>query len=368
MAVPNDDELRGLLDRFVCVRLVQMWGVDLRRFAFDGALTWAAFYMNADETIYGRYGSRSGLRERSENEISLPGFKASLRGALALHERYVADPEAVAPQLAGKVSPAPPVWERAEDMPSIGPRFAQRFLGDRRSAQGNCIHCHMVPQNELRSLRATGKSIPDKLLFPYPMPDQVGFRMDPAAMATVDGVVPGSAAESAGLRAGDVIESVQGQAILSTADIQWVLHNAGDPATLEIDVVRGEERARLSLQLAAGWRTQLADWRFVNKVLLREIVGFNVDPLPQRGVKRLKLQGKLALRIDRTTAALRKATGLGNRDLIISVDGLRDAMTVGQLTGYLLRKKAPGSELELTILRISDRFGRQESQVSVPVR
>ena len=37
VAVPKDDELQGLLDQFVCVRLVQMHGVDLRRFAFDGS-------------------------------------------------------------------------------------------------------------------------------------------------------------------------------------------------------------------------------------------------------------------------------------------------------------------------------------------
>lgn len=37
-----------LLDKFVCVRLVQMYGVDLNKFQFDFVQTWAIFYMNAD--------------------------------------------------------------------------------------------------------------------------------------------------------------------------------------------------------------------------------------------------------------------------------------------------------------------------------
>ena len=32
--------------------------MDLRRFEFDFDLTWYAFFLNADETIYGRYGGR----------------------------------------------------------------------------------------------------------------------------------------------------------------------------------------------------------------------------------------------------------------------------------------------------------------------
>ena len=116
MAVPADEELRSLLDQFVCVRIVQMHGVDLKKFEFDGALTWAIFFMNADNTIYGRYGSRSGLRELSDREISLAGFKKSLRGALDLHAAHAADEQSVGAQLAGKVATSAPPWRKPEAM------------------------------------------------------------------------------------------------------------------------------------------------------------------------------------------------------------------------------------------------------------
>ena len=82
MAVPKDAELRELLSKFVCVRMIQMWGIDLRRFQFDQAMTWAVFFMNADGTIYGRYGTRSAMRQQSSRDISLPGFKRSIAAAL----------------------------------------------------------------------------------------------------------------------------------------------------------------------------------------------------------------------------------------------------------------------------------------------
>ena len=38
MAVPIDKDLAALLDRYVCVRIVQMWSTDLSRFEFPGLL------------------------------------------------------------------------------------------------------------------------------------------------------------------------------------------------------------------------------------------------------------------------------------------------------------------------------------------
>ena len=57
--VRRDPKVADLMDRFVCVRLVQANAMDLTLFQFDYDLTFAAFFLNADRTIYGRYGSRS---------------------------------------------------------------------------------------------------------------------------------------------------------------------------------------------------------------------------------------------------------------------------------------------------------------------
>ncbi|MAG56570.1 MAG: hypothetical protein CMJ83_09795 [Planctomycetes bacterium] len=369
MAVPADDALKTLLDRYVCVRLVQMHGVDLKRFSFDGSLTWAIFMMNADGTIYGRYGSRSGLRDLSDREISLTGFKASLRGGLEMHGRYGQDKDAVGKALAGKTSSRTPKWRTPEAMPTLkdNARFNVPFL-DESGVRAGCIHCHMVPANEIRSLRLTNQPIPDRELVPYPMPNQLGFRMDPKEMATVLNVGPRSVAGRAGLQKGDRIDAMAGQPILSTADIQWVLHNAGDPAVVEMRIVRGDEAKTLRLTLAKGWRMRLPDWRFINKGLLRQALGFNVDMVPRRRARRMGLGGKLALTVDKTSRETRMKTGLGNKDLIIAVDGKRGPMTVGAFTAYVLREKKKGDKLTVRIMELVDRFPRPEHDVEVTIK
>src|SRR5262249_30886237 len=94
-----------LMDKFVCVRVVQMYGVDLELFQVQRMLTWAAVFLNADGTIYGRYGSRGERRGMRDNDkdISVEGFKAALEGALEVHRGYPANRAA----LAGKRGPAP---------------------------------------------------------------------------------------------------------------------------------------------------------------------------------------------------------------------------------------------------------------------
>ena len=46
-------------DRFISVRQVEMKGVDLNQFQFDYDLNWAAMFLNADGTVYARYGTQS---------------------------------------------------------------------------------------------------------------------------------------------------------------------------------------------------------------------------------------------------------------------------------------------------------------------
>lgn len=368
MAVPTDEELRGLLDRYVCVRMVQMHGVDLERFAFDGSLTWANFMMNADGTVYGRYGSRSGLRDRSENEMSIAGFKKSLYGALELHGRYAEDPQAVGKELAGKKGKKPH-WPTPDAIPTLknNERLVAPFIGA-SGKHGGCIHCHMVPANEIRSLWMEGRPIADRDLVPYPMPTALGFRMDPREMATIKRVWPRSVAGRAGLAAGDRIVKAAGQPVVSTADLQWIFHNAGDEDTVDLEIEREGKTLPKELELARGWRMRLGDWRFINKGLQRQILGFNVDMMPRQRARRMGLGGKLALTIDRTTRELRLETGLGNRDLIVAIDGKREPMTGGAFTAYVLRERKRGQKLKVTIMQIVDRFPRPEHDVEVTIR
>ena len=141
-----DSELKALTDRFVCVRLVQMGGVDLGIYQFDPFLAWAVFFMNGDKTIYGRFGTASPQSNRnkldSNNNHTLSGLKAALKKALEVHDQYVADRGALSKRLA-QSSPATTVarqiaWLR--NLRQVAPfgrktkhRFeVAKFLVDRR--------------------------------------------------------------------------------------------------------------------------------------------------------------------------------------------------------------------------------------------
>lgn len=372
LAVPTDNELQSLLDQFVCVRLVQNHGVDLRTFQFDGGLSLAIFFMNADGTIYGRYGSRSGLGELSDREMSLAGLKKSMRGAVDLHEEYRKDRERVGRQLSGKLAKSEPIWPTPEQIPGLkqNAHFARPFMGQ-VDGKRSCIHCHMIPANELKSLRETGKPISNRKFFPYPMPDAVGMHMDPSEMATIQSVQPQSVADVAGLRPGDRILRLQGQPILSTADIQWVLHNASDKDTLEARIERGTEQTTIKtarLELPEGWRTGLSDWRFINYGQLYQTLGLGIKEMPEPQAERLGLANKMALLVDRMTPEVRMQSGLSNLAPIVAVDGKREPMTVGALTAYVFREKQKGSKLKITTLQVTDRFPRRERVVEVTVK
>src|SRR4051812_47522358 len=196
VASREDADLSALMDKFVCVRLVQGYGLDLSFFQFDYDLNWAAVLMNADRVIYGRYGSKAGERGKSER-VTIDGLRKALETALEFHKGYPGN----AKEFAAKIGPAPK-WKAPEAIPDMKARpNAVPADGTRQK----CVHCHMIREAEMWTLRASKEAIPETVLWPYPMPDAVGLSMDLKERATVKSVAEGSAAEMGGFKAGDSI-------------------------------------------------------------------------------------------------------------------------------------------------------------------
>src|SRR5262245_18879111 len=101
------------MEKFDCVRIIQANGMDLSWFQFDYDQTWVVFFMNADKTIYGRYGTRSS-RDESTHDISLEGFRKTMDAVLDLHKGYPANKSA----FAGKRGTTPR-FERPEQYPDL---------------------------------------------------------------------------------------------------------------------------------------------------------------------------------------------------------------------------------------------------------
>ncbi len=330
----RDPEVAGLLDRFVCVRVVQTNGIDLSLWQFDYNLTWAALFLNADRTIYGRYGTRSGHDPMAD--ISLEGLKKAMEGALELHAGYPANRDS----LRGKTGPAPR-HPTPEGYPTLK-RFYTPKVDPARL--GSCMHCHQITNNEYRFYKDAGRPIPDDVLWLYPMPDALGLSLDPKERATVRAVAKGSPAEKAGFQAGDEIAGLAGQPLISIADVQWILEHARGSAVTG-EVRRAGTTRAMTLALPEGWRRRGDfSWRASTGI---------VSPFPEAsGDLDASERRRLGLSADAIAIRIRwNAKGFQKDDVIVGIDGRRTGMTASDAIAYANQEKKPGDRIELTVLR-----------------
>ena len=347
-----------LLEQFVCVRAVQANGIDMSLFQFDYDLTWAVLFLNADRTVYGRYGTRAG--HELDTDISLAGFKKALEGALELHKDYPANKES----LAGKTGPAPPV-KVPEDFPMLRKVGYLATVNPRDPTGGNpgaCLHCHQINNNVYRSYRGADRPIPDNALWTYPMPSALGIELDVNERAKVKSVAPGSSAEKDGFRVGDQIVSLARQPLLSIADVQWVLHHSTrDAESLQAEIRRGGDLQALSLSLPKDWRKN-GDfaWRACNGI---------VSPLPE-GSHDLTADEKRALGLPATAIAIRAkwdGRGFQKDDVIVEVEGKRSGMTASDFIALSVQEKKPGDKIALKVLRAGRELSTQVEARAAPI-
>jgi hypothetical protein len=158
----RDPIIRDLLDEFVCVRIVQANTMDLSHFQFDFDLSFAVFFLDADLTIYGRFGTRSDRPE--EQDLSLEGLRKAMAEALRMHRNGAA----VKAALAGKqVKPSP--YPTPRDYPTLSGRYQAELDYSGRVAQ-SCIHCHQIRDAERRIYRLAGKRFPMEVLYRMALP------------------------------------------------------------------------------------------------------------------------------------------------------------------------------------------------------
>ncbi|HND53030.1 MAG TPA: Trx7/PDZ domain-containing (seleno)protein, partial [Pirellulaceae bacterium] len=357
--VDNDEQLRPLLDKFVRVRLVSTNGLDLSLFQYDTDQSFAVFMLNADGTIYGRYGTRSDQKEWS-NDVSIAGLTQALDGALVLHKQYPANKEALAAKRG-----AAPEFPVPEQFPTLKGKF-----GPTLDYQGNvvrsCIHCHQIGDAQRAYHLDKSGAIPEKVLFPYPHPKALGLILSPQERATVLRVDEGSPAAAAGFKPGDRILKLAGQPLLSIADVQWVLHNTPvEGGSLEATVARStsELPIRVTLKLENGWRRRddIA-WRASSWELRRYALGGLY-------LKTIDDDLREELEIKPDTMALRaqhvgeyaphdraKRAGLRKGDIILSFDGRTDFARETDLLVYALAQYQSGKKFEIDVLRDGQRL------------
>lgn len=339
----GNERVRDLAkEKFVSVRQVEMKGVDLSQFQFDHDLNWAAMFINADGVVYARYGTQSA--EGSDAYNSIDGLVATMNRVLELHANYPSNKG----ELDGKLG-APKPQSSALEMPGLSnpAKYAEQ------TTRSNCIHCHNIHDAEHQQAIVAGKWSPD-IMYKFPLPDNVGLTIDRTNGIRITSVEPDSAASRAGLEPGEDIVRMNGQAIASIADMQWVLHHLpGSDAKLSIETSRSGKH---ELRLAAGWRKLDFSWRGSM---------WNAPPRLHVWLPELTSDEKKKLGLPETDTPLEArwinrqtpggerayADGLREKDVVLALAGKPIRMKSNQFQSHVKLNYKIGDKLPLTILR-----------------
>jgi hypothetical protein len=316
---------------FVLVRIVQMRGVDTNLFQFDWDSSWSSMFLTPDLAVLGRYGSR---RDGGDSLFQTRSLTAAMKRALEVYKGYPKNKAS----LAGKTGKPYP-WKTPETMPSIEVQFRSGAFPK------NCIHCHHVWKGVKRSMMMEKKAVPENLVYPFPMPDTIGMAMSEADGVTVESVAAGTPAAKAGIAAQDEIQSINGQPIVSTADIQWVLHTSPDSTALKVEVARGAEKKTLTVALSGPWRHYDFTWRCSTGDMR---LGMQLDPLadderPKFGLRAGGLKVKNAWPQGPAGRA-----GFKPGDVLLAINGQPVPATEHELLCWIRKKYLPGTKLKIT--------------------
>ena len=318
-----------------------MRGLPLAQFQFDYDQTWAAMFLTGDGMVLARYGGRSAAGPMATN--SLDGLGHTMRRALEAFQSL--DQPGRRDRFTDKRGPSTE-YDAAENIPAPIIRAANN-----RQANESCIHCHNVYDAQHELLIEANQYDPRKQ-WKYPPPEAIGLTVDAKTGTRITTVHAASPAATAGIQSGDELDTLNGQAILSLADVQFALHHVPEPGELAVVVKRGNQSLSKSLRLAAGWRESDISWR---------VSMYGMPPKPGLWVQELSAgekrkhgvdTDKMALLVKGIFGAQVRKSALKKGDLIVGIDGQSEAATEGQFHANLrLNYYRPGSKADLRVQR-----------------
>ncbi len=162
----------------------------------------------------------------------------------------------------------------------------------------------------------------------------------------------------------------EGQPIISTADLQWVLHRIGDKQELTLEVVRGDKPMPIALKLPKGWReTEDISWRATSWALRRMVTGgLRLESMSDEDRKTLKLDDSaVGLRVKHVgqfnAHAAAKRAGFKEGDILIKVGDVTGLKTESQLFAALVKAYKPGQSIAVDVQR-----GDKRIELQLPIQ
>jgi hypothetical protein len=349
-SVLQEPELVPLLDQFVCVRVINANAIDLSLFQYDYDLSFSAILFNGDGTIYGRYGSW--LHQKDPLNKTTASFKKALEAALAIHQDYPANKAALNGKQGG-----PTPYKTPVEFPALAAKY-QSKLDWNGKVVASCVHCHMVGDAFRAYYRSQNQAVPAEWIYPQPSIETLGVTLATDEIAKVEAVTPESPAAKAGIQSGDVLTSLNGQPLVSIADVSWVLHRSPAAGSLPAMIRRNGRKSEVTLDLPAGWRLKSDIGKRVGTWPMRAMAfgGMKMDDIPDEERTALGLgKDEMALRIFHVGQygehAKAKQAGFLKDDILVQVGDWKHRTTESALIGRLLLEHRPGEKLPSVVLR-----------------
>jgi serine protease Do len=356
------DELAPLLDQFVCVRVINANALDLSKLQFDYDLSFSTLFFNGDGTVYGRYGSWT--HQKNSADSTLTGYKRALEAALKIHAGYPANKA----QLMGK-QPGPLPYVNPTAIPNLAGKYTRDLNWDGKVVQ-SCIHCHMIGDAMRASYRDQKQPVPLEWIFPMPAPQTVGLTLVADQIAAISEVLTGSVADKAGLKPGDQLISMNGEPLVSNADVSWALHRSGDEASLSLNLLRAGAALTLKMDLPKSWRYAADNSGRVSAWSMRamaaggmNLVDLTAEERKQRGLSTagmaLWVKG-LGMYGQHGTA---KKAGFQKDDVLVEVAGIKEHISESRLHAHLMQDHPQGEQVPVKVWRAG-----QQIELKLPMQ
>ncbi len=248
--------LDPLLAQFITVRITDAAKIDMARLPVEGFqdldLSWWGYFLSPRAELYGVFGGRDEVSDTTR--ISTDALARTLERVLDHHY----DPR----RAQWGIDRAPVAATTKPFLPRDLPKYEEWYSGHPDAKAQSCLHCHQLREALWHPLDARGEKRKRRLAAVWPLPENVGVRVERDDGLRVTHVEAGSPAAKIGLAPGDRLGAAGGRRLFGQADFRGVLHRKADPSgAIEVHWLRDGKRHRGVLELDVGWRETVLDWR-----------------------------------------------------------------------------------------------------------
>jgi S1-C subfamily serine protease len=185
----------------------------------------------------------------------------------------------------------------------------------------------------------------------YPDPAVLGISLDPQRQDRVAKIASGSAAERAGLKAGDVLVAANTQPVKSFADLQHALHRA--PASESISLRWDSDGMNRAAELTPSerWRETDISWRGSMWALEPAASTYGRD-LTDAERKRHGIGSRqLAFFQGNYVPTPARSAGIRANDIILGFKGKAMEMKMLEFNAYVRLNYKAGDQITYTVIR-----------------